>query len=730
MVLAVTGLSHAQSPSLFNVRDFGAVGDGVKLDTASINKAIDACSKAGGGTVYVPAGTYLTGTVTLKSNMTLWIGAGAILLGSKNLADYPVPAPWNHRTVNFGYGSVGGSDWYKALVFGANLENVTLLGPGTIDGNKVTNSNGEESLRGPHGVSLENCRNVTIRDLTIKDASNWSLRINACEGVRIDGYNAQGGWDGINIGGNSKDVIIANCRLFTGDDSIAGGATNMTVTNCLLSSAANGFRFYGENTVISNVIIIAPGRVEHVTSHRHNTESGFTGSPVGNFVMSNVTMIGVRSPFWINLGPGRGRQEKQAPPTTITISNLSATGVGVSPFYISGDAEHPLKSLTLDNVRLSYVGGVDEKDSIQHGISPYSIDPWYGFFARNIETLEMRGVRLGYERNDLRPAMYLENIGTLDLDHFAAQRDSNGAPSVEMSGVKRVLVDSKELPTQKIRVRGLEVESAKILAGEPFLTKVSVENTGREGLGEVTLNSGGAHLVRSVWLKEGETADVRFANTIKQPGQKQAQAGDFTQTFTVVPKPVGHAVRTPYFAFTNDKGKVEQLEGGSFYIQDNSAIDTCCFDKADTYSTAYQKGALPLNGTVVTRLENPDLHGMWAGSSGIMVRNDITRAGQAAGYIVLECSPASGYYMEWDANGDGHMDGHTEMDGITYWPGWLKMERRGSRFTGYYSKEGTNWTKVGEVEIPSAAEHLDVGLFSRLSSARFDGLKIKAQPNL
>jgi hypothetical protein len=733
LISAMAGLAFAQSRALFSVRDFGAVGDGARLDTAAINNAIEACAKSGGGTVYVPAGTYLTGTVILKSNMTLWLASGATLLGSKNLADYPVPEPWAQRMVNFGYGSVKGSDWYKALVRGEDLENVTLLGPGAIDGNRVTNPHGEESLRGPHGVSIEHSHDITIRDVTIKDASNWSLRLDACDRVRIDGYNSNGGWDGINIGGNSTDVIIANCRLFAGDDAIAGGARNLTITNCLLSSAANAFRFRGENTVISNIVIIAPGRVEHVTSHRHNTESGFTGSVVGSFVMSNVTMVGVRSPLWISMGGGRGPANRPAatprpptPPTTISISNLTATGVGITPFYISGSPDNPLKSLVLDNVRLSYIGGADEKDSVQHGVTPYSILPWYGFFARNIESIEFRGVHLAFEQKDLRPAMYVENIGSLDLDHFRAQREPNGEPSLMLANVKNVLVDGKELPVQKTQVRGLDVDSANIIAGEPFLTTVAVENTGAEGLGEITLKAGDASLVKSVWLKAGEKANVSFLATPKQAGQQQAQAGDFSKSFTVRPKPAGRPVSAPYSAFTNDKGTIEQLDNGGFYIHDTSDVSTCCFDKADTYSAAYQKAVLPANGTIVARMENADLRGAWAGSNGIMVRNDISQAGQAAGYVVVQCSPASGYYMEWDANGDGHMDGHTEMDGITWWPGWVKLERHSSHFTGYYSKDGSNWTKIGEVDMPSASERMDAGLFSRLSSARFDPMKIEA----
>jgi hypothetical protein len=481
LILALAGPGFAQPRALFSVRDFGAVGDGATLDTAAIHNAIEACAKAGGGTVYVPAGTYLTGTVTLKSNITLWLASGATLLGSKRFADYPVSDPWAKQSLRLEGGVVQGSDWYKALVRGENLENIAIWGPGTINGNKVPNPVGEERMRGPHAVSLDQCRNITIRDLAVKDASNYNLLLRSCERVNIDGYSATGGWDGINMQGATTDVTISNCRLFTGDDSIAGGAKNMTLTNCLLSSSANGFRFRGENTVISNVEFLAPGREEHRTSHKHTMESGFMGTPTGNFVMSNVSMINVRSPFWINV---RG---DQAASTTISINDLIATGVGKTPFVLGGDPAHPLKSLALNNVRMTFVGGADEKDSIQQGLSPYSILPWYGFYARNVEDLEFHNVRFGYDEKDLRPALYAENIANLDLDRFVAQREAGGAPPILLAGVKRMLVDGKEPAVQKVRVKGLEVEAVKILASDPFQTNVTVENTGAEGLGEVTL---------------------------------------------------------------------------------------------------------------------------------------------------------------------------------------------------------------------------------------------------
>ena len=122
-IAASTAALEAQTPSLFNIRQFGAAGNGTSSDTAAINKAIETCADAGGGTVYVPAGTYLTGTVELKSDVTLQVASGATLLGSTNLADYRSAVP--------------GEEWYDALVLAKDVHDVAIVGDGTIDGSNL-----------------------------------------------------------------------------------------------------------------------------------------------------------------------------------------------------------------------------------------------------------------------------------------------------------------------------------------------------------------------------------------------------------------------------------------------------------------------------------------------------------------------------------------------------------------------------------------------------------------
>ena len=134
---------------VFPVRSFGAAGDGKTIDTAAINAAVKACSEAGGGQVRFGPGRYLSGTVHLRDNVTLYFDAGATLVGTADLNDYQTfTPPAGTPEAKFG------AKWHTALILGVGVKNVTLAGPGTIDGNKVFNPNGEEKMRGPHTIIL------------------------------------------------------------------------------------------------------------------------------------------------------------------------------------------------------------------------------------------------------------------------------------------------------------------------------------------------------------------------------------------------------------------------------------------------------------------------------------------------------------------------------------------------------------------------------------------------
>ena len=723
------GNGVAQPAAQFNVKSFGAVGDGQRTDSDAINKAIQAASDAGGGTVLVPAGTYVSGTIRLQNNVTLWIDAGATILGTKNLADYRWPE--------------GGREWDGSIILANGVHNAALMGRGTISGQNLNNPQGEEHIRGPHAVLFNNSKDIVVRDITIRDSGNYSLIFRSCERVTIDNFTAYNGYDGINMH-DVRQATISNSKLYTGDDSLAGAYwENVTVTNCILNSSCNAIRVGGRNVLINNCLIYGPGEYAHRLGFRTNTESGFqilpqsggrggsssrlvTPGPVDNMVLSNITMINVRSPVYVAFGADAPYSGNNLGVGRIVIENLTAINCGRTPFYVAGPKEKPAKSIILRNARMTFAGGVKDEESNGQGFSPYSMIQAYGVYCRNVENLELHDVRVDYVDKDRRPALFGENIGTLDLDRFVAQREPDGAPSLLFDGIRKLILNGAEATSAKVLLKALDPLFGVLVSGDRFFASATVQNTGHEGLADVELRVGNESIKRTAWLGANETARVGFANLqSKESGEIPLRLGDVTKNVTVQPKPAGHPVAAPYLAFQNLDGQVQQLDGG-FYIRENG--DYAVLDHGDQYGSAYLPHALGGSDSAIVKLENPDGRTNWVGRAGIMVRKDISKPGQSPGYLVLGASPANGFALERDSNGDGRIDKRTVLDGYTNWPCWLKLQRQGSKFIGYSSKDGVNWSKIGEADVAGAEGPLDVGVFAHRSSARFMDFKVVKVP--
>jgi hypothetical protein len=307
-----------------------------------------------------------------------------------------------------------------------------------------------------------------------------------------------------------------------------------------------------------------------------------------------------------------------------------------------------------------------------------------------------------------------------------AQREPDGAPSLLFAGIRKLVMNGVDATSAKVLVKALDPLFGELIAGERFLVPATIRNTGHEGLADIDLRLGEEVFRRSAWLGANETARVSFANVqSKDPGAIQLQLGDVTKNVTLRPKPAGRPVSAPYLSFQNLQGQVQQVDGG-FYIRE--AGDYAVLDHGDQYGSAYLPRTLGVSDSAVVKLENADFRSNWVGRTGIMVRKDISKPGESPGYLVLAASPANGFSLEWDSNGDGRIDQRTELDGYTNWPCWLKLQRQGGKFIGYFSKDGVNWTRVGEAEVAGADGPLDVGLFAHRSSARFMDFKVVKMP--
>ncbi|HOA61282.1 MAG: glycosyl hydrolase family 28-related protein [Verrucomicrobiota bacterium] len=436
-------------PGLVNVRDHGAVADGRTLDTAALNAAIVACAGAGGGQVHFPPGRYLSGTLHLRSGVTLHLDSGARLIGTTNLAEYSQPnVPDVLPEARWG-------KWHRALILAENAEDLGIGGPGIIDGNRVFDPTGEERMRGPHTIVLVNCRRFTLRDVTIIDSANYALFAQVSDCMDIRQVTFIGGWDGVHWRGAPQrwclDVRITGCRFYTGDDAIAGRYwDNTVISDCIINSSCNGIRLIGPATglIVDRCLFYGPGEEPHRTSReqrRTNMLSGIilqpgawdaTQGPLDDVLLSNNTMRNVASPvtLWIKPGNTVGR---------VTVAGLTATGVYRSALSVESWADTPVTNVVLRNLSVEWAGGGTAAQAKQPvrgpGVDARPLPAW-GIYARHVETLTVEDARLSLATPDLRPVIFAEKVGRLVLDHARFPRLDGVEQPVATDEVKSLTV--------------------------------------------------------------------------------------------------------------------------------------------------------------------------------------------------------------------------------------------------------------------------------------------------
>ncbi|MBI3735315.1 right-handed parallel beta-helix repeat-containing protein [Candidatus Sumerlaeota bacterium] len=368
LLLAGLILSAARGEEIANkaagplaVVEFGAKGDGQTKDTAAIQKAIDAAAVRGGGMVRFPAGTYLSGSLHLKSGVTLHLDSGATIKGSKEIEDYdpcerlPFKNASDRET----------SFFHFALIWGEDVENAGIVGSGNIDSNR-------DKRGGPKPIALKRCRGITIRGITIRNAPNYNISMLGTDDVVIDGVTILNGYcDGIDPDA-CHNVSISNCHIESWDDAIVlktsfslgerRSTENVTVTNCLLATACNAFKLGTESggdfkrIAVSNCAMFRRGDDRPAISGI--AIESVDGANVDGVVISNITMVDVRAPIFVRLG-NRGRDLPAPIPGTlknVMIENVTATGASLCS-SITGIPDHPVEGVSLSNIRLNYIDG-------------------------------------------------------------------------------------------------------------------------------------------------------------------------------------------------------------------------------------------------------------------------------------------------------------------------------------------------------------------------------------
>lgn len=441
----------ASSPGVFNIRDYGALGDGKTLDTQAIQKAIDVCASVGGGQVRLSPGRYLSGTIHLKSHVTLFLDAGATLIGTPDLDQYQHPIPPDYLP------EAKWGKWHRALILANGAEDIAIVGDGVIDGNKVFDPTGEEKMRGPHTFVFLNCRNVRVRDVSFADSANYAIFFMVSDDVDIRNITFTGGWDGVHFRGGPerpcRNVNIVNCRFFTGDDSIAGRYwENTLISDCIVNSSCNGIRLIGPAThlIIHDCLFYGPGVQPHRSSNRNNMLAAINLQPgawdatqgtLDDVMISNVTMHNVATPFHFSLKPGNtaGR---------IVVNRASATGVYRAASSVESWAETAFENVVFRDVTIEYKGGGTKKQARNRvkspGVDPRRLPAW-GFYARNVGHLQFDNVKLRYKKDDLRPALICDGIKHLVLDNFKFHRPAYDAVQPVLKNVEQFNVRESDV---------------------------------------------------------------------------------------------------------------------------------------------------------------------------------------------------------------------------------------------------------------------------------------------
>ena len=431
----------AAADKVIDATKAGVVGDGATLNTASIQKAIDTCAAAGGCTIRFPAGRYLTGTIQIKSNVTLRLEQEATLLGSTETADYRNLDPFIDGS---------GNPMGHALVVAVDANNVGIEGSGTVDGQspKLKAKQNPYTMR-PFLLRWVRCTNVTVRDVHLTNPGAWTLNFFQTKGAVIEGVTIRSRGlgmhnnDGINID-SSENVRVRNCDVISGDDALVIKATSATkpsrdivASDCKLSTRTNAIKLGTESIGGFENISVAHCQISN-TQMAGIALYAVDGGDLRHVTISDITMDGVIVPISIRLGARlktfrEGDQPKPTPGKLrdVTIKNVSVKNIELIGLLINGVPGHPVEALTLKNIQMELPGGgtaeaakiqLPEKEAAYPEFDMFGKTlPAYGIYARHVRGIKLQNVRTSLLKPDARPATVFIDAEDVTPANFATE---------------------------------------------------------------------------------------------------------------------------------------------------------------------------------------------------------------------------------------------------------------------------------------------------------------------
>ena len=459
---ASTLLAGNDAHGYCNVRDFGAQGDGKHIDSYAINQAIETVASQGGGTVFFPAGNYLSYSIRLKSHICLLLDAGATLTAASPSATegYDEAEPNEYDR----YQDFGHSHWKNSLLWAIGEEDITICGQGSIYGAGLSrNQKSSDKGVGNKAISLKECKNVQLKDIRMLLCGHFALLATNVDNMTIDNILIDTNRDGLDID-CCRNVRISNCTVNSPwDDGIVLKACyglgyfkdteNVTITNCAVSG-------YDRGTVADGTYqfkdTIAPDHDLPYGRIKLGTESsgGFKNIAITNcvfdhcrglaletvdggyledVVISNITMRDIfNAPFFLRLG-ARMRSPEGTPVgkmRRVSISNINVFNADSRyASIISGIPEHNIEDVSFSNIRIYYKGGFSkesaafsppENEKMYPEPSMFGIVPASAFYIRHARNIRFRNMEVNFEQPDFRPGIVLDDaqIDTLDVNNI------------------------------------------------------------------------------------------------------------------------------------------------------------------------------------------------------------------------------------------------------------------------------------------------------------------------
>ncbi len=473
---------------VYNVRSFGAIGDGKTIDTPAVNRAIEAAAAAGGGTVRFPAGQYLCYSIRMKSNISLYLDQAAVIIAADSPTDgksagYDIPEP---RQPWEDYQDYGHNHWHDSLIWGESIHDISILGPGRIWGKGLSRGTGGTLKAGTPGVgdkaiSLKNCYNVLLKDFQILQGGWFGILATGVDNLVIDGLMIDTNRDGMDID-CCRNVRISNCAVNSPwDDAIVPKSSyalgynrsteNLTITNCYVTGA------YVLGTMLDGTWkkFEPTERIPHTGRIKLGTESngGFKNITISNCVfegcqglaletvdgallediaITNITMRDITSaPIFLRLGSRlRGPEgTKTGVLRRVLIQNIvCSNAVPTFGSIISGVPGFPIEDVKISNVYIQHQGGgtkeqaaivPEEKESAYPEPRMFGPMPSQAFFLRHVKNIQFSDVQVVSKSPDERPSFVLTDVEDADFFHVQTQ-ESPGVAKFELKQVKNFSV--------------------------------------------------------------------------------------------------------------------------------------------------------------------------------------------------------------------------------------------------------------------------------------------------